>query len=134
MTDSFVKIAGCVVEEYGKFLLVQEKKPSAYGLWNLPAGRVDAGETVELAAAREMKEESGYEVELVKKLGTYRTSTHELHIFQAKIVSGELEFPHDELLDAQWFSYDEIQAFGKEEKLRGAFVLESLNDYFAVAQ
>lgn len=34
-------VAGCVIEKDGKFLLVQEKKPIAYGLWNLPAGRAN---------------------------------------------------------------------------------------------
>jgi ADP-ribose pyrophosphatase YjhB (NUDIX family) len=40
----FVKIyvvAGVVVKQDGKYLLVQEKKPEAHGLWNLPAGRVE---------------------------------------------------------------------------------------------
>jgi len=42
-------VAGCVLEKDGKYLLVQEKQKAAYEKWNLPAGRVDAGETVEQA-------------------------------------------------------------------------------------
>ena len=35
-------VAGEKKEKDGKFLLVQEKQPKAYGLWNLPAGHVAA--------------------------------------------------------------------------------------------
>ena len=38
-------VAGAVLEKDNKYLLVQEKKPEAYKLWNLPAGRVEVGST-----------------------------------------------------------------------------------------
>lgn len=44
MSTGTVVIAGCLIEQEGKFLLVQEAKPSAYGLWNTPAGHVDESE------------------------------------------------------------------------------------------
>ncbi len=44
-------VAGCVIRRDSTYLLVQEKQKKAYGLWNLPAGYVDKGETIEQAAA-----------------------------------------------------------------------------------
>ena len=67
MKNKHIVVAGVVVEKDSKYLLVQEKKELVYGLWNLPAGKVDEGETVEEAAVREAKEEVGYKVRLIKK-------------------------------------------------------------------
>jgi NADH pyrophosphatase NudC (nudix superfamily) len=123
-------VAGCVLEKDGKYLLVQEKKETARGLWNLPAGRVDIGETIEQAAVRETYEESGYNVELVAKLRVEHNDAQRpvLHSFKAKIVSGALRFPKDELLDAQWFTFEEIEALQGTGKLRTAWVVNSIQD------
>ena len=41
-----VIVAGGVIEQDGKYLLVQEAKDGCAGQWNLPAGRLDPGETI----------------------------------------------------------------------------------------
>ncbi len=118
--------AGAVIKQEGKYLLVQESKASAYGKWNLPAGRVHVGETIEAGAVREVKEETGYEVELVRKLGIWQKSPQEsvLHAFEAKIMGGHLEFPKDEFLDVRWLSLEEILAM--REQLRHYWVLSAI--------
>lgn len=123
-------IAGCVIKFDGKFLLVQEKQKRAYGLWNLPAGHVDKGETIEQAAVREAKEESGFDVEIIRKLPVSHDSidTPVKHAFLAKITSGELHFPSDELLDAKWFTYQEISQMRIAGKLRADWVFDSISD------
>ena len=57
-------IVGGVLEKDGKYLLVQEAQEKCYGKWNLPAGHLDPNETIIEAAKREIKEESGLDVEL----------------------------------------------------------------------
>ncbi|HET7640020.1 MAG TPA: NUDIX hydrolase, partial [Ktedonobacteraceae bacterium] len=103
-------VAGCVITKDGKYLLVQEKKAKVYGQWNLPAGRVDAGESIEDAAIRETKEESGFDVTLGEKISIEHLSSSSpvLHAYKAEIISGELKFDPEELLAADWFSLDEI--------------------------
>lgn len=61
-------VSGVVIEKDGKYLLVQERQPKARCMWNLPAGRVDEGDTLEQTAIREAKEETGYDVKLGKHL------------------------------------------------------------------
>ena len=119
-------VAGVIIEKEDKYLLVQEKQPKAYGLWNLPAGRVDIGNTIEETAVKEAKEETGYDVELLRKIDIFQDSVEEppQHAFEAKIIGGKLDFPKDELLDARWFAYKEILSM--KDKLRGDWIIESI--------
>ena len=54
-----------------KILLVKRGTLVFKGYWALPGGRVDAGETVEQAVIREVEEETGLNLELVRKIGEY---------------------------------------------------------------
>lgn len=122
-------VAGCVViREDGKYLLVQEKQPKVYGLWNIPAGHVDKGEAIEAAAIREVKEESGYDVELGDKIGIYQETVESpvRHAFRATVIGGALKIQPEEILDANWFSYDEITAMKDEAKLRVEWIYDAI--------
>jgi 8-oxo-dGTP diphosphatase len=55
-----------------RILLVKRGTVVFKGFWALPGGRVDAGETAEQAVVREVKEETGLNVEIVRKIGEYR--------------------------------------------------------------
>jgi 8-oxo-dGTP diphosphatase len=118
--------AGVVVKQDGKYLLVQEKQPRAYGLWNWPAGRVDLGDTIEYTAVKEAKEETGYDVELIRRLGVFHEDLSDAvkHAFEAKIIGGEFNIPADEILDVKWFTADEVRAM--KDKLRNEWVLGAI--------
>ena len=61
--------SACVWKD-GKVLLVQRAKPPL-GLWSLPGGRVEFGETAVVAAKRELLEESGVTADLTVFIGLY---------------------------------------------------------------
>lgn len=58
-------IAGCIIEQEGKYLLCQRAIPPRPGTWTLPAGFMESGETTEQAALREVWEETGVRAEIV---------------------------------------------------------------------
>ncbi|MFA6392891.1 MAG: NUDIX hydrolase [Candidatus Paceibacterota bacterium] len=122
-----IVVAGVAIKDGNKYLLVQDKKPKFYGLWNFPAGKVDVGESIEQAAIRETKEECGYDVELIRKIDIFqKESTEDVkHSFEAKIIGGDLNFPEEKFLDAKWFTFDEIKQI--KDKLRDEWVLDSIS-------
>ncbi len=61
-------------------------------VWVLPGGGRDAGESPETGAVREVHEESGYKVEIVRKVAEYlpvNKMTELTHTFQCRIIGGE---------------------------------------------
>ncbi|RLF11110.1 MAG: NUDIX hydrolase [Thermoprotei archaeon] len=60
-----------VLTKRGSIVLVKRRKPPYQGHWALPGGFVEYGETVEQAVVREVKEETGLEVEVKGLIGVY---------------------------------------------------------------
>lgn len=60
---------GILVEENSKILMVKRRYEPGKGLWSIPGGLVELGETVRDAAKREVKEETGIDVEIERLLG-----------------------------------------------------------------
>jgi periplasmic divalent cation tolerance protein len=88
--------------------------------WGLPKGHIEEGERVEQAALREVREETGLEGKLARKLGdlryTYRDKTKEgepiriakrVHFFLMRYVRGDLRDHDHEADDARWFPVDQ---------------------------
>jgi len=121
-------VAGCVIERNEKYLLVQERKPEVYGQWNLPAGRVDKGETIEEGAIRETLEETGLNLTLGEHIATVHTAADKpvCHAFWGTVIGGELKQNLEELLGAEWFSLDEIQKLNKQGKIREGWALDMI--------
>ena len=66
--------AGVVVEFNNRIVLIRRNHEPKYGEWSFPSGYVDAGEVVEDAAAREVREETGLEVRVGELLGVFSTA------------------------------------------------------------
>lgn len=117
-------VVACLLRNDGKYLLVQERQPKAYGLWNLPAGHVDENEELEEAIIREAKEETGLDVRLIKQIAIYHETAKQSvkHVFTAEIVGGKLMSPNDEIMDIQWLTFSHIKALHEKGKLRAPWV------------
>ena len=105
-------IVGGIIEKNGKYLLVQEAQEKAYKKWNFPAGHLDFNESLKQGAIREIKEETGCDVELdgvcyiANKV--LQDDLFVMVAFSAKLIKENIEFDEKEILDVKWFDYDEI--------------------------
>ena len=93
----------------GQALLAHNKK-FAPGLYSLIAGFVEAGENLEAAAAREVREEAGIEIRGIQYAASQPWPfPHSLMIcFTARHASGAIKPDGIEIADAQWFSRDNL--------------------------
>ena len=122
-------IVGGVIEKDGKFLLVQEAKKHCYGKWNFPAGHLDFNESLIQGATREIKEETGCDVELNGVLNVANRILDDdlfiMIVFNAKLINENIEYDKDEILDVKWIDYDEIMN-NMDDKLRGSYVKKAV--------
>ncbi len=103
---------GVLVEMGGKIVLVQRGHEPFEGWWALPAGYIEADESVEQAAVRECKEETGLEVELLELFGVYSfpegpVQSGIIIFFRAQPIGGELH-AGDDARDVRSFPPDEL--------------------------
>ena len=124
-------IVGGIIEKNGKYLLVQEAKKKCYKKWNFPAGHLDFNESLEQGAIREIKEETGCDVELngICYINN-RISEDDIFImivFNAKLIKEDIKYDKEEILDVKWFDYDEI-VNNMDEQLRGNYVKKAVHN------
>jgi 8-oxo-dGTP pyrophosphatase MutT (NUDIX family) len=81
--------AGGIVENArGEVAIVLQKKRRVLR-WTLPKGRIDAGETAETAALREVYEETGLRARIVRPLGVHEGPRHFTHYFEMLLISDD---------------------------------------------
>lgn len=105
-------IVGGVIEKDGKFLLVQEAQEKCRGKWNIPAGHLDPNENIFDGAKREVFEETGCKVELKSVLQiANKVLENDIWIsvvFSTDLLEENITYDNSEILDAKWFSYEEL--------------------------
>lgn len=102
---------GCLFDECGRVLL---QKRGDSRMWGFPGGAIEIGETPEQAAIRELKEETGLDVEVQSLLGVYTDSdmrypngdqAHSICIvYRLKAIAGSLRCDQDETIDLKYFA------------------------------
>ena len=101
--DPKVAAVVLVTDDQGRLLYIRRNHEPAMFRWSWPSGFVDAGERVEDAAAREVREETGIEVEIGELLGVWSTTGEQVVVIAYRaVVSGGSLIPGPEALAAAW--------------------------------
>jgi len=96
-------LATDIIIEYdnGEVVLIERGNEPFKGQFAIPGGMVEIGETVENAAVREAKEETGLDIEIIKLLGVYSDPARDPRghcvsiVFHARPIGGELKADSD---------------------------------------
>jgi 8-oxo-dGTP diphosphatase len=117
-----IPCVGAVIrDDQGRLLLVKRGHEPGAGLWSLPGGRIEPGETDAEALVREMREETGLEVEPGPLLGAVRRPAGagaliDIRDYAAAVTGGTL-IPGDDAADARWVSVAELDSLAITEGL-----------------
>ena len=111
------------VDDRGRILLVRQYRlPARQYLWELPAGRIDEGETPLKAARRELIEETGYRAKDWKKIAVFYPSpgflAEKMTIFLATgLTAGDATPMEDERIETRWFTARELKSWIQSGKI-----------------
>lgn len=103
------------VDAKNRVMLVRQYRlPANQYLWELPAGKIDDGETVAQAAKRELIEETGLRAKKWKKLVSFFPSPgyveEKMTIFLATdLTQGDAQPMEDERIETRWFTKKELR-------------------------
>ncbi|HAO23318.1 MAG: NUDIX hydrolase [Desulfobacteraceae bacterium IS3] len=125
---------GAVVFKNNEVLLVKRGKPPAEGSWAIPGGSVRLGESLQAAAEREIREETGVIIQAGEPIFVFDTIERDdagqvrFHYIVidliAEYVSGE-PVPGDDAADARWISAADMDTLEVNIRTRGL-----LNKFF----
>ena len=126
---SFPRISPAIivlVERDGKALLARSPRFKE-GLFSTLAGFVEPGETLEDAVRREVKEEAGIDVKNIRYFGSQPWPFPDSLMvgFTAEYAGGEIKIDDNEILDARWFSAEDMPEIPGKISIARALI-----DYF----
>ncbi len=126
-----------IIEQDGKYLLVEEEPEAGSGLFlNQPAGHLDPGESIMQGAIRETLEETAYTFVPEYLLGIYQWHSQRVDTTYLRFAFGGRVTSHDPervldhgILRAAWFDLDEIHHM--IDRYRSPLVMQCIQDHIA---
>jgi 8-oxo-dGTP diphosphatase len=115
VSDSVIPCVGAVVTDgQGRLLMIKRGREPGAGLWSIPGGRIEPGETDAEALVREMLEETGLTVQVGRLLGQVRRPGLDgavivIRDYTATVTGGAL-CPGDDAADAAWVAAGDMDS------------------------
>src|SRR5580658_8022146 len=127
-------VAAVIWNGQGDVLLIRRAKEPRKGQWSLPGGKLEFGETLIEGVLREVREETGLEVEILGLVDVAETirdaeagaaNDHFVLIdYSARVISGNAEAASD-AAEARWFTLDELDTLPLWSEMRRIIALSA---------
>ena len=109
-------VGAVVFDAAGRLLLIRRAHAPAEGLWSIPGGRVEPGEDDIAATVREVREETGLEVRVVREVGTVirelsNGDRYVIRDFLAECPPGAVLIAGDDASDAAFVDPADLDGF-----------------------
>jgi ADP-ribose pyrophosphatase YjhB (NUDIX family) len=114
-------VGAVVTDEQGRLLMIQRGHDPGAGLWSIPGGRIEPGETDAQALVREMLEETNLQVKVGRLIGRVQRpglagSVIDIRDYAATVTGGTLR-AGDDAADARWVTAAELARLEVTESL-----------------
>lgn len=123
MPDSVIIpcVGAIVTDSRGRLLMIKRGHEPGAGLWSVPGGRIEPGETDAEAVIREMLEETSLVVEVDRLIGRVQRpglngAVIDIRDYAATVTGGTLR-PGDDAADARWVAQGELDSLEITEGL-----------------
>ncbi len=119
-TTKHIVVPFALIIKDGKILMNKRNdphRPDYHNKWEFPGGTVEFGEATRDNVVREVKEEVGYDVEVLKLLQhiavegqTYPTHSYQVYLipYVCRIIGGDGVYSDGEVLETKWFELDDV--------------------------
>jgi 8-oxo-dGTP diphosphatase len=119
-------LAGCVLLDENQHIYLLHRNKKGITQWELPGGKVEPNEAAEQAAVRELQEELGVTVRLIKKLGETdfeeNGTKHYYTWFLAEVKTGQLAIREPETFDnLKSFSLDTLSSIKLSNNMKNLY-------------
>ena len=99
-----------------RLLLIERGRPPALGLWTIPGGRVKTGEPLREACHREVREETGVEIELLDFVTVFERIETEYHYVildycGRPVQPASVPVAGDDAASARWVPLDQLSGY-----------------------
>jgi len=127
MSGSVIPCVGAVAtDEQGRLLMIKRERDPGAGLWSIPGGRIEPGETDAEALVREMLEETSLTVEVGRLLGRVQRpfldgAVIDIRDYAVTVTGGTLR-PGDDAADARWVAAADLNSLAITEGLIDALI------------
>ena len=115
-----IAVAALIINQNKEIVLIRRGVEPGKGLWSIPGGAVELGETLIEALKREVKEETGLlidpielldVVDIIKKDENGRIIFHYVSVdYIAKVIGGELRAASD-VVDVRWVKWEDLKKY-----------------------
>lgn len=89
--EPLIGVGGLLFNRKNQVLLIRRGKPPAHGLWSVPGGRLEAGETLIECCRREFKEETGLDIRVISIAAVVERRIENFHYVIVDFVVGLLD-------------------------------------------
>ncbi|WP_305906434.1 NUDIX hydrolase [Methylomarinum sp. Ch1-1] len=128
-----IGVSAVVFNQQGQILLIKRDKPPALGLWSIPGGKQEPGESIGEACRREVLEETGLDVEVKNIIALVERRLEGFHYIIIDFFAeyhGDRSDPvaQSDVSEARWVSVDDLSQFSMVEGLDA--ILQTASEQF----
>ena len=122
-------VGAVIFDDAGRLLLIKRGQEPALGRWSVPGGRVEPGESHKVAVIREVLEETGLDMTVIREIGTVRREapgggTYVIRDVLGELVEAKAPVGSDDATDARFFTLEQLSELDTSDGL-----LEALADW-----